>query len=505
MLTRRTATAPGFVAVVVSSAGSAQCRRPQEEVLTAEAERLAAHASGPEGAGALAALATLDEDVDPQALESAVRAGVGEGRAPAGGGAGIVVPGASRGPAGPDRGGGVAASVAGSAVAHLRDRAVRRRARQLRTRRFRRRRRPPAPDLAEPYRARHANVGWRSGNAAMRDGVLYLDGMLRPADQAVAYVVAFVRSERDRAAVLRLGSQGPIKVWVNGAAVFTHDVVRPPSLDQDAVSIRLGRGLNSILIKTVISDGAWRVLARVADAAGRVTGVARRRGWRRRCPATMARRASSAICAARRHAGRVAGTSRAPARGGGGPRLGRPGARARVDDAARCATTGPRPWRSRRRSSCCSRRVPRSRRRSRPCGWPRPKRRTTTTSAGGCWSRRSTRSRLRNGARCCWRAWACTARAARRDARALEAWREALAIDPEVLAGGAGDRPGRSGRRAAAHRRDPPGGAAAAFSRALPRRAAARPFACTTPPGRRREANRVLADLAQRSPAGTRT
>src|SRR6185312_13194082 len=56
--------------------------------------------------------------------------------------------------------------------------------------------------------------------------------------------------------------------WVNGQSVFSRDVVRPAAPDQDAAAVRLGRGWNRILIKTVVVDGAWRVYARLTDAAG---------------------------------------------------------------------------------------------------------------------------------------------------------------------------------------------------------------------------------------------
>ena len=331
----------------------------------------------------------------------------------------------------------------------------------------------------------------------MRDGVLYLDGMLRPADQAVAYAVAFVRSERNRAAVLRLGSPGPIKVWVNGAAVFTHDVVRPPSLDQDAVGIRLGRGWNRILIKTVINDGAWRLFARVTDAAGTSLGLRDDVGAPP-LPATMARRASASAPRADTLDALLERRAR---------RLGAAGGRAWVDLARVLAWTTPRDRDDRAASVAFAQRVQAAAaagsavaRRSRRCDWPRPKRRTTTTSAAGCWSRRSTRSRRRNGARCCWRALGVTARAARRDARALEVWREALAIDPECwpAALAIAQEEADAGLPLTAVTRLE---ALPAFSRALPRvrRAAVRLYDAA---GRQREADRVLADLAQDRAAG---
>src|SRR4029453_12737768 len=91
---------------------------------------------------------------------------------------------------------------------------------------------PAPPALGARYPGKTHKAGWRGGDAAMRNGVLYLDGLLRPADQAVAYAVTFVRSDRAQAAALRLGSPGPIKVWVNGAAIFSPELVRPAAADQ---------------------------------------------------------------------------------------------------------------------------------------------------------------------------------------------------------------------------------------------------------------------------------
>ena len=124
------------------------------------------------------------------------------------------------------------------------------------------------PELARNYPGKTHDVGWRAGDAAVREGALYLDGLLRPDDQAVAYVAAFVHSDRERAAALRIGSPGPVKIWVNGALVFAEDVVRPAVLDQDAAPVRLGRGWNRILIKTVVVDGAWRLYARLTEPSG---------------------------------------------------------------------------------------------------------------------------------------------------------------------------------------------------------------------------------------------
>src|SRR5262245_33751318 len=79
---RRAATALLCCAFAFAGAARARAADVQDELLAAEAARLAAHAAEPEGAGALAALATLDEDVDPRALAAAVRGGIGKAAHP---------------------------------------------------------------------------------------------------------------------------------------------------------------------------------------------------------------------------------------------------------------------------------------------------------------------------------------------------------------------------------------------------------------------------------------
>jgi len=100
-----------------------------------------------------------------------------------------------------------------------------------------------------------------------------LDGMLRPDTQATAFVVAFARSPRDQDVALRLGSPGPVKVWVNGALVHARDVVRSPAFDQDAAAAHLRAGWNRVVVKTTVTEGPWRLYLRVTDPPGRALAV----------------------------------------------------------------------------------------------------------------------------------------------------------------------------------------------------------------------------------------
>ena len=125
----------------------------------------------------------------------------------------------------------------------------------------------PGPDRRFPGKVRE--VSWRSGSNVLRDGALALDGLLRPDSDAVAYALTYLRSERRQRAVLRLGSPGPIKIWVGGRLALEKNVVRDARLDQDSVTIQLEPGENAVLVKSVITSGTWRLFLRVTDDSGR--------------------------------------------------------------------------------------------------------------------------------------------------------------------------------------------------------------------------------------------
>ena len=112
-------------------------------------------------------------------------------------------------------------------------------------------------------------MSWRPAAGARRVGALALDALLRPDSDAAAYAVTYVRSDRPRRLVLRLGSAGPLKVWIDGRPVFERNVVRDPRFDQDAVAVALPAGTSALLVKMVITSGAWRLFARFTERDGR--------------------------------------------------------------------------------------------------------------------------------------------------------------------------------------------------------------------------------------------
>jgi cellulose synthase operon protein C len=126
------------------------------------------------------------------------------------------------------------------------------------------------PRPSKAYAGKDHEVFWRRADGrAFVQGALFLDALLRPDSDAVAYVLCYVHSKRDQWAALRIGSAGPVKAWLAGKPVWSNDVVRPAWPDQDTAPVHLRQGANLLLLKTVIVRGSWRVFLRVTDGDGR--------------------------------------------------------------------------------------------------------------------------------------------------------------------------------------------------------------------------------------------
>ena len=486
------APAPAAVPAPAAPAPAAVAAPAYDELLASEGARLGKLAGKPEAVSALAELAGLDQVVAPRALEAAVRGGLDPRAHP------------------------LVAAQAALLAAHLLDeRGETREAEALRAplglvrhafvigpfgdgrssfaTAYPPEREPAPPALGRSYPGKTHEVGWRLADGAFQDGALYLDGLLRPDDQAVAYVVAFVHSDKQRPAALRLGSAGPIKVWLDGAPVLARDVVRPAMLDQDAAGVTLARGWNRILVKTVITDGAWRLYLRLTEPSG--APLPPGEVW---------------------DPGRAARLPRVEPAGRGGPVPARPAPRvvtleALLERRARDAPPAARAeaWLDLGRALAFI--APRDRD-ERAAGMAFDRSLALGPSLGALLGaadvaaedddrrRILERASALDGVSPGWRALLLArlgdlARTERREARAMEAWRQALAIDPGCWTASLAmaEQEAETGLPLAALARL---AALAPGAQALPRvqRAAARLYEAA---GRRTEAERVLRDLAR--------
>ena len=101
-----------------------------------------------------------------------------------------------------------------------------------------------------------------------KPGLVELDKIFGGNDRA-AYLKTRLTADQEQEAVLELGSDDGIKVWLNGQMVHANNATRPCRPGQDKVKIALNQGVNSLLMKITQSGGQWSACCRLLDADGR--------------------------------------------------------------------------------------------------------------------------------------------------------------------------------------------------------------------------------------------
>jgi hypothetical protein len=107
---------------------------------------------------------------------------------------------------------------------------------------------------------------WRSAEETR--GIVNL-GQYFGGDDRVAYLKATVNSSAAQDAVLELGTDDGVKVWLNSEIVHAKNVSRGISRAEDKVRLHLVKGPNEILLKITNGNGGWGAVARLADTAGK--------------------------------------------------------------------------------------------------------------------------------------------------------------------------------------------------------------------------------------------
>jgi len=81
----------------------------------------------------------------------------------------------------------------------------------------------------------------------------------------VAYAFATVKRAEAGKAVLSLGSDESIRVWLNGALVLDRRTSRPQTFDEDRVAVEMKAGENTLLVKSEQRIGPQTISARVLE------------------------------------------------------------------------------------------------------------------------------------------------------------------------------------------------------------------------------------------------
>jgi HEAT repeat protein len=111
------------------------------------------------------------------------------------------------------------------------------------------------------------NAEWRPMTAPV-NGIVDL-GKLMPGENRVAYLRTILTSEQEQQAVLELGSDDGVKVWVNGKLAHANNAARACSPGEDKANLALKQGENVLLLKITQSGGGWAAVARLRDPAGK--------------------------------------------------------------------------------------------------------------------------------------------------------------------------------------------------------------------------------------------
>jgi HEAT repeat protein len=87
-------------------------------------------------------------------------------------------------------------------------------------------------------------------------------------EQCVAYARTGVYSETEQPALLEIGSDDGVKVWLNGTLVHANNTARPLTPDSDKANVKLKQGWNELLLKVTQNNLGWEFSVRFKKPDG---------------------------------------------------------------------------------------------------------------------------------------------------------------------------------------------------------------------------------------------
>ena len=92
----------------------------------------------------------------------------------------------------------------------------------------------------------------------------------KSSDFSIAYAWARIEMPEAQSALLGLGSDDAVKVWLNGKMIHENWIMRSLTQDQDILRLDLAKGTNTLLLKIQNGQGDWGFACRFIDAKTRV-------------------------------------------------------------------------------------------------------------------------------------------------------------------------------------------------------------------------------------------
>ena len=135
-------------------------------------------------------------------------------------------------------------------------------------------------DLSAELPGKRGNIRWRRWSERGIAGQVELAELIRPSEESLAYLVTWIEVPETTDAVLRVGSSGAYRIWIDDTEVMALDVDRPIRLDQEAIPVRLSAGWHRLRILSGQTKGRWAFRIRVTDDAGAAIPTLRTTGER---------------------------------------------------------------------------------------------------------------------------------------------------------------------------------------------------------------------------------
>ncbi len=123
------------------------------------------------------------------------------------------------------------------------------------------------------YRGLHSQVHWKPVHAT--ENRIDLAHIFGTQEAAVGYAACWVRTDHQRPALVRVGSDDGIKVWLNRQPVLSRHIHRAAKPGQDTAHALLDAGWNELFVKVENLSGPWEYYFELLDPATNksLTGV----------------------------------------------------------------------------------------------------------------------------------------------------------------------------------------------------------------------------------------
>jgi hypothetical protein len=120
-------------------------------------------------------------------------------------------------------------------------------------------------DLSQTYQGKgNIPLRWKQIQAEP-SGFMRLENRITPSERGIIYGLVYVHSPDEREALMLLGSDDGVRVWINDKLVHTNPAYRGAYPDQDRVPVFLKKGWNKLLIKILQGGGGWGYYVRFVD------------------------------------------------------------------------------------------------------------------------------------------------------------------------------------------------------------------------------------------------